>query len=138
MAMNKIIFFCLLSFSFLISNAQREAQKNGTNVAGKMYFSDKPFTASNAGSKISFRSSEFIYGRIEIPDQTLKEIFKLPNDGETTMKNKNDTYLRYSTTVIKDGVELAYWGNDVNYIFVTAKDKNSSSLNFDILPSPAR
>ena len=135
--MNKIIItICLFGFSFLVSNAGTKPHKGF--AAGKMYFSDKPFTTSNAGSKTSFKSSEFIYGRLEIQNQTLKEAFKLPNDGETTMKNKKDTYLKYSITILKDGEAKTYWGNDVNFIYVLGKDKNSTSFNFDVLPSPAQ
>jgi len=30
----------------------------------KMYFSDKPFTNNHEGAKTSFKSDDFIYGRI--------------------------------------------------------------------------
>lgn len=51
------------------------------------------------------------------------------------MKNNNDAYLRYTISIIKDGYQ---WGGELNYIYVLGKDKNSTSFNFDVLPSPAQ
>ncbi|MEO6541067.1 MAG: hypothetical protein ABIN74_08765, partial [Ferruginibacter sp.] len=129
--MNKIMKLFLLGFSFLIGMVQSKAQA----PVGKMYFSDKPFTNGDAGSKTSFKSSGFIYGRLELNNQTLKDAFKLPDDGKSTMKNKNDTYLRYEISIIKDEYQ---WGYELVYIYVPAKDKNNTSFNFDVLPSPAQ
>ncbi|MEO7306523.1 MAG: hypothetical protein ABIR78_10670 [Ferruginibacter sp.] len=126
---NIIIILCFFGFSFFSSKAA------GDPPAGKIYFSDKPFTTGNAGNKTSFKSSEFIYGRLELNNQTLKDAFKLPEDGKSTMKNKNDSYLRYTITITKDGYQ---WGYDLNYIYVLGKDKNSTSFNFDVLPNPAQ
>ena len=132
--MKQIIALCMSCFLFLISSAKQKPQ-NSSNIAGKIYFSDKPFANSNAGSKTSFRSSEFIYGRMELKDQTLKDAFKLPEDGKSSMKNKNDSYLRYEISITKDDYQ---WGYELVYIYVPGKDKNSTSFNFDVLPSAAQ
>ena len=73
--MNKIIVtVCLLCLA-ISAKSQYETM---TDLPGaKMYFSDKPFTTNHDGSKTSFKSSDFIYGRIELNNQTLLEAFKM-------------------------------------------------------------
>src|SRR4051812_49203016 len=41
------------------------------------YFSDKPFGNSHEGAKTNFKSSDFIYGRLELDNQTIQDAFKL-------------------------------------------------------------
>lgn len=44
----------------------------------KMYFSDGSFTNNHEGAKASFKSCDFIYGRMELQDnQTLLDAFKM-------------------------------------------------------------
>lgn len=122
----------LLSFT---ATCQEDARK--TITGAKMYFSDQPFAASNAGSKTTFSSSDFIYGRLELDNKTLGEAFGLPKDGESNMYNKSDCFLYYLITVFKDGEQMGqpnFWP----YLFVWSKEKKETTFNFDILPEPAK
>ena len=101
-------------------------------VKGKMYFSNQPFKTSNAGNKKSFTSSEFIYGRIELEGQTVKEAFKVwdPTEGYPY------SYLLYRVYISHNGEEMGH--NTLNVCLLEQKDKNKTFLNFDILPEPAK
>jgi len=47
-------------------------------LGAKIYFSDKPFVNNHKGDKPSFKSGDFIYGRMELQDnQTLFDAFKM-------------------------------------------------------------
>lgn len=101
-------------------------------VKGKMYFSNKPFTTGNAGSKRSFTSSEYIYGRIELDGQTVKDAFKVwdPTDGYPY------SYLLYRVFVFHNGEEMGQ--STLNVCLLEQKDKNKTFLNFDVLPEPLK
>jgi len=134
--MRRIIPLLLLG-SLLSYTASSQEEIRNTIPGAKIYFSSTPFTTSNAGSKTSFKSSDFIYGRIELDGKTLLEGFRLPKDGESSMYNKSDCYLRYQVTVRKDGEQNGqpnFW----DFIYVWGQEKNSTSFNFDILPEPAK
>lgn len=101
-------------------------------VKGKMYFSDKPFTTNNSGSKKAFKSSEFIYGRIELDGQSIKDAFKVwdPTQGYPYC------YLLYRVFVFHKGEEMGH--NTLNICLLEQKDKNKTFLNFDVLPEPLK
>jgi hypothetical protein len=134
--MNRNSILLLAGFFCLTMASSQETVKN--NIPGaKLYFSDKPFSTSNAGSKTSFNSAEFIYGRIELDTKTLGEAFGLPKDGESIMYNKNDCYLRFQVTVFKDGEQKGdpnFW----DFLYVWGAEKKNTYFNFDILPEPAK
>ncbi len=124
--MKKIIALCLLSLSFLNSRAKSNPEKPGP-AAGKMYFSDKPFTASNAGSKTSFTSGDYIYAKLDVEGSTIKEAFKMKETGNAY------PYLVAEVHVIKNGQTIEYRGN--NYLLISDEDKNASGLSFDVMPN---
>lgn len=126
--MNKIIItICLLCF---VINAKSQYQVMNPIAGAKMYFSDKPFTNNHDGSKTSFKSSDFIYGRIELNNQTLLDAFKM-----SSIKTKY-YYLRYWVTSYKNGEEMGS-KNSWEYLLIKNEDDvKRSYLNFDILPSP--
>jgi len=97
----------------------------------KMYFSDKPFTNSHEGAKTSFKSDDFIYGRIELPNnQTLLDAFKM-----SSIKTQY-YYLRFWVQVNKDGKKTGN-RNSFEYLLIkNEEDVKKSYLNFDILPNP--
>ncbi len=101
-------------------------------VNGKMYFSNKPFTTSNTGSKKTFNSSEYIYGRIELDGKTVKEAFKVwdPSDGYPY------SFLLYRIFIFHNGEEMGQ--NTLNICLLEQKDKNKTYLNFDVLPEPSK
>ncbi len=71
---NLIFVFMILG---LISFTSYKLPVSRDTVKGKIYFSNQPFKTSNAGSKRSFTSAEFIYGRIELEGQTVQQAFKV-------------------------------------------------------------
>jgi len=94
------------------------------------YFSDKPFGNSHEGAKSSFKSSDFIYGRLELDNQTLGDAFKLSPIG-------TNYYLIYNFSVAK-GDEGSYAQSTYNSVMLRAGDNKKTAFNFDILPDPAR
>ena len=126
---NSIFAFMLLCM--ICFTAYKLPVMNDT-VKGKMYFSDKPFTVNNAGSKKTFKSSEYIYGRIELDGQSVKDAFKVwdPTAGYPY------SYLLYRVFVFHNGEEMGQ--NPLNVCLLEQKDKNKTFLNFDILPEPSK
>ena len=61
--MKKIISFFLLCFLMSFTASSQSETMLPIPVA-KMYFFDKPFTNNHEGAKTSFKSDDFIYGRI--------------------------------------------------------------------------
>lgn len=123
-----IILAALLSFA-LQANCQDQAM--APIPGAKIYFSDKPFTNSHEGSKTSFKSGDFIYGRLELDNRTLLEAFKM-----SSIKTRY-YYLRLWVTAFKDGEQS---GNKNSWDFLLIKDEadiKKNYLNFDILPNPA-
>jgi hypothetical protein len=122
--------FLPLAILFFI---QAGAKPNGNIVPGKMYFSNTPFGATNTGSKESFASNEFIYGRMELEGSTIKEAFRIKEPSE----RQPYSHLIYESKVFKDGIEKRLGSNN-NYILLNPEDLNSSFLNFDVMPDPGK
>ena len=101
----------------------------GTDVQGKMYFSNQPFGQTNAGAKTSFSSNEFIYGRIELSGSSIKEAFKLEEE-------YGHYYLCCDVEVWKDDNSMG--GSNHNYFLLDPNNLDKNWLNLDILPDPAR
>lgn len=93
------------------------------------YFSNKPFGNSHEGAKTSFKSSEYIYGRMELKDQTIENAFKVS-------PLANTYYLVYSFSVVK-GEEGQYVSTMHNSVMLKTEDIKKSAFNFDVLPEPA-
>ncbi|CAN5792802.1 hypothetical protein BH10BAC3_BH10BAC3_23690 [soil metagenome] len=127
MKKNLTTVIALLCF-VMIANSQYETMSPITGA--KMYFSDKPFTTSHEGSKTSFKSGDFIYGRIELDNQTLLDAFKM-----SSIKTKY-YYLRFWVTAYKNG-EQSGSKNPWEYLLIKDKeDIGKNYFNFDILPNP--
>ena len=126
--MNKIIItFCMLCLAI---NAKSQDETMTAIPGAKMYFSDKPFGSSNEGSKTSFKSGDFIYGRIELNNQTLLDAFKM-----SSIKTKY-YYLRFRLGSFKDGEQQGS-KNSWEYLLIKNEvDVKKNYLNFDILPNP--
>ena len=114
---------CITAFKLPVMN---------DTVKGKMYFSSQPFKTSNTGSKKTFKSSEYIYGRIELDSQTVKEAFKVwdPSDGYPY------SFLLYRVFIFHNGEEMGH--NTLNICLLEQKNKNNNYLNFDVLPEPSK
>lgn len=126
--MNKIIIaICLLCLGI---SAKSQYETMSPIAGAKMYFSDKPFTNNHEGSKTSFKSSDFIYGRIELNNQTLLEAFKM-----SSIKTKY-YYLRFWVCSYKNGEQQGS-KNSWEYLLIKNEDDvKKNFLNFDILPAP--
>lgn len=117
------------------------ALKNITNPVhtvseSKFYFSDKPFTNSNAGAKTNFTSQDFIYGRLELGGKTVSEAFKL--DAQPT---KGFHYLNYGVLITPKGKKgdirnVIYNGS--RPILVKTEDEKNTWFNFDVLAEPSK
>ncbi len=128
--MNKIITLCLLSCSFLNSSAERNPG-NTDPFAGKMVFSNQPFTSSGGVGKTSFTSHEHLYGSLELSGTTIKEAFKLRD-------LKGYPFLVCDVSIMKNGEDLYGGFSGNNYILLKEEDKSASSFNFDIMPDPSK
>ena len=93
------------------------------------YFSDKPFGNSHEGAKTNFKSSGFIYGRLELKNQTIEEAFKLTPIGK-------NYYLILSFGVVK-GTEGKYAQVNNNAVMLKPDEIKQTAFNFDVLPDPA-
>ncbi len=93
------------------------------------YFSDKPFGNSHEGAKTNFKSSGFIYGRLELKNQTIEEAFKLKPIGK-------NYYLMLSFGVVK-GSEGKYAQVNNNAVMLKPDEIRQTAFNFDVLPDPA-
>src|SRR5690349_19164913 len=75
--MKKLLIFLILFFSLLNPNIAQMLYDKTSMPGAKFYFSNKPFSNTHDGAKTSFKSNEFIYGRLELESKTLKEAFQL-------------------------------------------------------------
>ncbi len=114
----------------LITAANTGSATPVSPVPGKIFFSNQPFTNSNAGSKKMFTSHEYLYGRFELSGATIKEAFKL--------KEAEDAYpfLQYELTLLRGGEEIG--SNGITYMMLKEDDKAAGSFNFDIMPDPLK
>ena len=94
-----------------------------------LYFSDKPFANDHEGAKTNLKSSGFIYGRLELNNQTIEEAFRLSPMGK-------NYYLIFSFGVV-NGNEGKYAQTQNNAIMLKPDEIKKSAFNFDVLPSPA-
>lgn len=93
------------------------------------YFSNKPFGNSHEGAKTNFKSGDFIYGRLELKNQSIQEAFRLNPIGNTY-------YLIYHFAVV-NGSEGKEAQTVHNSIMIKPEDLKKSTFNFDLLPDPA-
>ena len=129
--MKKPVIAFLFYFITMAHNAISQYQEMTPIANAKMYFSDKPFSNGHEGSKTSFKSGDFIYGRIELDNQTLFDAFKM-----SSIKTKY-YYLRFWVSAYKNG-EQSGSKNSWEYLLIKSPDDvKKNYLNFDILPNPA-
>ncbi len=108
------------------ANKERYSQKN---ALGTIYFSNKPFTTGTEGSKTSFNSNEFIYGRLVLNGGTVRDVlkpssltgkvknqipFKLYRRDHSNRNQKEDLYFLADNAVLSESVlDQTYWDFDV-------------------------
>lgn len=116
--------FCLASYTL---------PKKTDTVKGKIYFSNQPFTTSNTGSKNTFTSADYLYGRMELDEETIDKAFRVTENQGT----QEDGHLLYRVYVYYKGEEEGF-NSSGNFCLVKSKDKNSKTFNFDVLAEPAK
>jgi hypothetical protein len=131
--MKKTYFISGLLF-VLTGFVNKNATTKHSAVSGKIYFSPKPFTSDNSGSKKSFSSNEFIYGRFELSGQTIKEAFKIRDQSE----EEPYPYLKCKLMIFKDGEQQGFGNLNESYLLLKRDDLQQSWLNFDVLPEPSK
>ncbi|MEP6674419.1 MAG: hypothetical protein ABJA78_04665 [Ferruginibacter sp.] len=127
------------------NNVKAKTMSNESNTINKKYFlyedlkiisgatfhfSDKPFGDNHEGAKTNFKSSEFVYGRLELNNQSIEDAFKLSPLGD-------NYYLIYNFSVV-NGDEGSYAQSTYNSIMLKPGDIKKSAFNFDLLPDPAK
>jgi hypothetical protein len=127
--MRKLLFTVSVVFISIAVWAGNERPANLPVTEGKIYFSNQPFGSSNSNSKTDFTSAEYIYGRLEIPSGTIAEIFKIKDDPKIYPS------LECRITILKGDEQLH---SNKYYLLVKSEFKNSTSLNFDILPEGSK
>jgi len=116
-----LIVFILISYVVFASGTP------GTDVPGKMIFSDQPFNGAATG-KTSFVSKDHIYGRIELSGSNIKDAFKV--------KDGKYPYLCFGFYIFQKDEQLHEdWHN---YFYVKANELSGNALNFDIMPDPSK
>lgn len=117
---------------FMLQRSAKAQDEEMSPLPGaKLYFADKPFTTSNEGSKTSFSSNEFIYGRLELEDKTIWDAFQMQ---ALTTKH---LFLRCWVMVYKEGKERSPW-QSWQYMFIKRGSEKNKWLNFDLMPEPAK
>ncbi|PZR39120.1 MAG: hypothetical protein DI538_07705 [Azospira oryzae] len=99
---------------------------------GKITFANVPMTSATLPKK-SFKTNEFIYGRMELPS-AVGTYFKMPKT--TSNPDYPALVLLYKMTVEKNG-ENSGSSNAWPYTKISAQQKNSAFFNFDVLPEPS-
>ena len=119
------LFFACLMLSSLPAISQ--------TVAGKIYFSQQPFSATNEGNKKSFTSADYIYGRMELDSASIQQAFRLFEPNE----NYPHAYFFYRVYIYRDGQEIGF-NPSVNLCLLKGNSRKNNWFNFDVLPEPAK
>ena len=117
---------------------QSENKKSaGTgNELGTFYFSNQPFGSGTEGSKTSFTSGEFIYGRLVLNSGTVRNILR-----------QADQYIKIpdKTNLIRFRVyRRNEFGQDIdmglltNNVVAADADLDKNYLDFDVFPQPEK
>ncbi|MES2776283.1 MAG: hypothetical protein V4722_19060 [Bacteroidota bacterium] len=126
--MRKFLF--LFGFISMVTLASAQVADMKPLTGAALYFSDKPFTNSHEGSKKSFKSSDYIYGRLEL-DKSVYDAFRM-----SSIKTKY-FYLRLRLEVFKDGEQKGSQ-NSWEYILIKDGNEKNNYLNFDLFPEPGK
>lgn len=126
------------------TSAQEKMLQVKPSTVSKIYFSNQPFGATNDGSKTSFTTGDYIYGRLETGGKTLREAF-----GFTPVTTENPFNKVIFNLYAYDPSEPSPEGdkegkavvraiiNGPNVRFTEA-DLDKTYWNFDVLPEPAK
>lgn len=94
-------------------------------------FSTKPLSGKAAPAKNKFKSSDFIYGRLELPC-SVNEFFKIPKT--STHRDYPVDVLQYKVTIEKNGERQG--SNAWRDSKIDSDQRAGDAWLFDILPEP--
>ena len=122
-----------------IKKAQSEIMQVKPSGVGKIYFSNKPFTETREGSKTSFTSGEYIYGRFETSGGTLRDVLKFSPINKENPRHKliYNLYLYYVHKGLGISPQTALESISP-FAVLTEADLDKTYWNFDVLPEPAK
>ncbi len=111
---------------------QPDAPRPLESTLGTIYFSNQPFTNGTEGSKTSFSSSEFIYGRLVLKGGTVRTVLK------PKQLDKEYPYyiLPFITYVIENGRKQEVIGS--KYTLLPEAELDKTYWDFDMLPAPEK
>lgn len=124
----------MFKHSLLIISAVLIAKISLAQTNGTIKFNNVPFTTGNEAGKTSFKSSEFIYGYVEL-GTTVKKFFKIPD----VTKKLPYPFIRYELTIEftdkynKPGSR----DNHNRYLLLTKEVLEQTYLQIDVLPDPS-
>ncbi len=122
--------YFLLFISAAFITATSLAQNNGT-----VKFNNVPFTNGTEAGKTSFKSNEFIYGRVEL-GKPVKEDFKVVEPDELT--NPYVLIFRFKIEFTdKSGKRYVDDSDYGDFVYVKPEDLSKTYINIDVLPDPA-
>jgi hypothetical protein len=124
-----------------LRNAQNEVMQVKPSNVGKIYFSNRPFGAINDGSKTSFASGEYIYGRLETSGGTLREVLKFSSITTANPEHRlnYNLYLYYISKDIGGAIqEVVKDVSNSPFTVLTEGDLDKTYWNFDVLPEPSK
>ena len=96
----------------------------------RLIFSDTPFSDPKSG-KTEFNTSDFIYGRLELKDQTVWNAFEMKS---LTTPN---LFLRCWVMVYHSSKNSSPW-QSWEYMLVKRGSEKNKWFNFDLLPDPSK
>jgi hypothetical protein len=113
------------------SSSSSASENRGKRIPGaKITFSTTPGGAPST----NFKSSDFIYGKLDLGGQTIYDAFGLKGLG-----TRDFYYIKYSIDITQDGKPWEHnWHNRGSIVLVTKEDANKTYLNFDVAPDPAK
>lgn len=114
------------------SSSSLPSENRGKPIPGaKITFSTTP---DSGASSTNFKSSDFIYGRLDLGGQTIYDAFGLKGLG-----TRDFYHIKYSIDITQDGKPWEHnWHNRGSIVLVTKDDAKKTFLNFDVVPDPAK
>ena len=119
------------SSSDAVSSSASASEVRGKPIQGaKITFSTTP----GGAPATSFRSSDFIYGKLDLGGRTIYDAFGMKGLG-----NRDFYYINYYLDISQDGKTWEHnWHNGASIVLITKEDAQKTSLTFDVVPDPSK
>jgi len=118
------------------TNQERSENKisAGTgNELGIFYFSNQPFGAGTEGSKTSFTSGEFIYGRLVLKGGTVRQVLQ-----PSAVIGKDKNQIRFSIYSKDSDGQMREWDSIACCAVLTESEFDKTYWDFDVFPDPSK